>query len=261
MPVGAAMVLANPSVNSLDADFHAVPTIHITVDDADKVWSYLADAGNGATAKFVLGNITNKVTPLPEVAEFSSRGPAIANEADLLKPDIAAPGVSVLAAMSGLRRSPRWRTPDLARRTPRPGAAGSPCWYVAQHERRRGVLAGVRQVDHTLWRVVHGDVDVGTAWKSASRLFSSGWRGPSPPLRHGRPRRSWRRGRTHRGCRRRCAVHWPGRASRVRTGWRRPGRAPRGDVDESTSGSGTAPGDRGADDLLAVAQHQGVLEV
>lgn len=97
---GVGMVLANPSENSLDADFHSVPTIHITVDDAEKVFNYLEEAGGDATAEFVLGNITKHQTPLPQVAGFSSRGPAIANDADLLKPDIAAPGVSVLAAVA-----------------------------------------------------------------------------------------------------------------------------------------------------------------
>ncbi len=39
-------------------------------------------------------------TPLPQVAGFSSRGPALANDGDLLKPDITAPGQSVLAAVA-----------------------------------------------------------------------------------------------------------------------------------------------------------------
>ena len=46
-------------------------------------------------------------TPVPQVAGFSSRGPALANDADLLKPDIAAPGVSVLAAVAPPSNSDR----------------------------------------------------------------------------------------------------------------------------------------------------------
>ena len=97
---GVAMVLANPTPNSLDADFHSVPTIHIDDAGTARVMRYLDSAGSKATAEFRLGNITNKVTPLPQIAGFSSRGPALANDSDLLKPDIAAPGVSVLAAVA-----------------------------------------------------------------------------------------------------------------------------------------------------------------
>ena len=61
---------------------------------------YIANQGDKATAAFKLGNITGSATPVPQVAGFSSRGPALANGADLLKPDIAAPGVSVLAAVA-----------------------------------------------------------------------------------------------------------------------------------------------------------------
>lgn len=97
---GVGMVLANPTPNSLDADFHSVPTIHIADTDTPKVLNYIANNGAAATAAFKLGNITPRVTPLPQVAGFSSRGPAIANNSDILKPDIAAPGVSVLAAVA-----------------------------------------------------------------------------------------------------------------------------------------------------------------
>lgn len=97
---GVGVVLANISEGSLDADFHAVPTIHISDADAPKVYSYLDSAGTGATASFVLGNQTGKVTPVPQIAGFSSRGPAASDDSDLLKPDISAPGVSVLAAVA-----------------------------------------------------------------------------------------------------------------------------------------------------------------
>ncbi|HWJ81255.1 MAG TPA: S8 family serine peptidase [Nocardioides sp.] len=97
---GVAMILGNVSPNSLDADFHSVPTIHVSDTDAQKIYAYLASAGNSATAKFVLGNQTNHQTPVPQIAGFSSRGPAASDNGDLLKPDISAPGVSVLAAVA-----------------------------------------------------------------------------------------------------------------------------------------------------------------
>ena len=40
--------------------------------------------------------------PVPQIAGFSSRGPSNAVNSDLLKPDIAAPGVNVIAGVSPL---------------------------------------------------------------------------------------------------------------------------------------------------------------
>ncbi|RYC13743.1 S8 family serine peptidase [Nocardioides zhouii] len=94
---GVAMILANATAGSLDADFHSVPTVHINdLDGAVQAYSKTA----GATAAFELTNTTGVETPLPQVAGFSSRGPAIANSSDVIKPDISAPGVSVLAAVA-----------------------------------------------------------------------------------------------------------------------------------------------------------------
>lgn len=96
---GAAMILVNPSPNSLDADFHAVPSVHISDTDGAKLDHYM-DINPHPSALFAVGNRTDTVTPLPQVAGFSSVGPAIANDGDLLKPDITAPGASVLAAVA-----------------------------------------------------------------------------------------------------------------------------------------------------------------
>ena len=96
---GVGMILANATEGSLDADFHSVPTVHVDEKAAAKIWAYL-EATQNPTAAFKLGNRTNKVTPVPQAAGFSSRGPSLANDADILKPDISAPGVSVLAAVA-----------------------------------------------------------------------------------------------------------------------------------------------------------------
>lgn len=96
---GVAMVLINPTPNSLDADAHEIPTIHLSDVDGPKVFDYLASAGSKATASFILGNKVG-VTPVPQIAGFSSRGPTEVAGGDILKPDIAAPGVSVLAAVA-----------------------------------------------------------------------------------------------------------------------------------------------------------------
>jgi subtilisin family serine protease len=98
---GVGMILANTTPGSLDADFHSVPTIHISDKDTPQVLRYLENKRARATAAFRLGDVSGKKpVPVPQIAEFSSRGPALANGSDLLKPDLAAPGVSILAAVA-----------------------------------------------------------------------------------------------------------------------------------------------------------------
>ncbi|GEP37413.1 hypothetical protein NPS01_10760 [Nocardioides psychrotolerans] len=108
---GAALIMANPSPNSLNADIQVVPTIHITDTAGAIVEKYVAAQGVDAKASFKLGNLTNQKTPLPQVAGFSSRGPVLVSDGDLLKPDIIAPGVDVLAAVAP--PSNQGRTYDL----------------------------------------------------------------------------------------------------------------------------------------------------
>ena len=96
---GIGMILVNVVPGSLDADFHSVPTVHIGDADAAEVLAYASTPG--ATASIKLGDLTGgPVTPVPQISSFSSRGPALANGSDLLKPDISAPGSSVLAAVA-----------------------------------------------------------------------------------------------------------------------------------------------------------------
>jgi hypothetical protein len=99
------MVLVNPSPNSLDADFHSVPTVHVSDVAGEKVYDYLETANPRAEIR--LGNLTKQKTPVPQVAGFSSRGPALANESDILKPDLGAPGQSILAAVAPPSNSER----------------------------------------------------------------------------------------------------------------------------------------------------------
>lgn len=105
---GVGMILANPTPNSLDADFHSVPTVHVDEVAAEKIWDYIDTYSEEApTAAIKLGNLTKKQTPVPQVAGFSGRGPASMVEGDMIKPDIAAPGVSVLAAVAPPSNSDR----------------------------------------------------------------------------------------------------------------------------------------------------------
>jgi hypothetical protein len=94
---GKGMILTNTSANSLNADLHYVPTIHVDHVAGAAVKSYVTSAGASATA--VIGAVSGSA-PSPKMAEFSSRGPLLGASGDLLKPDVSAPGVDILAAVS-----------------------------------------------------------------------------------------------------------------------------------------------------------------
>ena len=94
---GAAMVLANVTPDSVDADFHSVPTVHVDVAAAESIRRYAREADRPTAS---LDHSASDRTPVPQVAGFSSRGPATAVDGDLVKPDLTAPGVSVLSAVA-----------------------------------------------------------------------------------------------------------------------------------------------------------------
>lgn len=98
MAGGVGMILANPSPNSLNADFHFVPTVHVSDIDRTPILAYIAAQGASATATINQAVITY-IEPAPFIASFSSRGPSQASS-DQLKPDITAPGQDILAAVA-----------------------------------------------------------------------------------------------------------------------------------------------------------------
>ena len=95
---GIGLVLVNLSESSIDADTHAVPTVHLNIPRSRTVRDYALTSGARATLKG--GNLTSTPIAYPQVAGFSSRGPSVGVAGDLLKPDISAPGVATLAAVS-----------------------------------------------------------------------------------------------------------------------------------------------------------------
>jgi len=94
---GVGMVLTNVSPIGTNADLHFVPTVHLEVTARAAVKAYAATSG--ATATINVATI-NFAAPAPLIASFSSRGPSLAANGDILKPDVSAPGVDVLAAFS-----------------------------------------------------------------------------------------------------------------------------------------------------------------
>ncbi len=94
---GVGMILTNVNNNTLNADFHTIPSVHLQVTDRAAVWAYGATAGATATINKA---VIDYSTPAPYTASFSSRGPLRAGAGDLLKPDVTAPGQDILAAFS-----------------------------------------------------------------------------------------------------------------------------------------------------------------
>ncbi len=97
---GVGMILTNVTSSSEDVDLHAVPTVHVnppaTQEIKDKV-----TANPDILVTLVDTDTTGlPAEPQPQIAGFSSRGPLGATGSDLLKPDVAAPGVAVLAGVS-----------------------------------------------------------------------------------------------------------------------------------------------------------------
>ncbi len=101
---GIGMVLVNVTPGSLDNDFHSVPTVHIDAQYRDALLAYVK--GNpAATVTLVGDNVTGTPTPTPQIAGFSSRGPMLADGSDVIKSDVSAPGVAILAATNNAKGS------------------------------------------------------------------------------------------------------------------------------------------------------------
>lgn len=104
---GAGMVLYNPNdAMALVTDNHWVPSVHINFTDGSAIKTYISAEGSSATAQ-IFGGVATSV-PAPFMADFSSRGP---NEIapDIIKPDVTAPGVNILA---GAAPNPYLGAPD-----------------------------------------------------------------------------------------------------------------------------------------------------
>ena len=95
---GVGMVLVNLTANTLDADLLSVPTVHLDPPASALVTAYAATPG--ATATLTEGNQTDTELAYPQIASFSARGPSLGTGGDTLKPDLVAPGVSILGAVA-----------------------------------------------------------------------------------------------------------------------------------------------------------------
>ncbi|XP_073006460.1 subtilisin-like protease SBT1.7 [Typha latifolia] len=98
---GAGMVLANTAANGeeLVADAHLLPATGVGQKAGEAIKAYLFSNSN-PTATIVFGGTQVGVRPSPVVAAFSSRGPNLVTP-EILKPDLIAPGVNILAGWTG----------------------------------------------------------------------------------------------------------------------------------------------------------------
>ena len=97
---GAGMVLYNPDdVQDLVTDNHWVPSVHVNFTDGSALKQYIADNGAEATVELTDGERERQRGNT--MAAFSSRGPVGSPaSADIIKPDVTAPGVNILAGAS-----------------------------------------------------------------------------------------------------------------------------------------------------------------
>ncbi|KAE8713736.1 Subtilisin-like protein protease [Hibiscus syriacus] len=96
--VGMVLANDNKSGKEIIADPHLLPATHLNYTDGLTVFAYINSTKN-PTAYITPVKTILDAEPAPFMASFSSRGPNIIDPA-ILKPDITAPGVSIIAAYS-----------------------------------------------------------------------------------------------------------------------------------------------------------------
>ncbi|KAM0833891.1 hypothetical protein ACQ4PT_063982 [Festuca glaucescens] len=99
---GVGLVLANDEAtgNEMIADAHVLPATHITYSDGVALLAYV-NSNRLASGYITVPSTALETKPAPFMAAFSSQGPNTVTP-QILKPDITAPGVSILAAFTGL---------------------------------------------------------------------------------------------------------------------------------------------------------------
>lgn len=98
---GIGMILSNTDANGeeLVADCHLLPAVAVG-EKAGKAIKRYALTNSHATATLSFQATRLGIRPSPVVAAFSSRGPNFLS-LEILKPDMVAPGVNILAAWTG----------------------------------------------------------------------------------------------------------------------------------------------------------------
>lgn len=95
---GAAMILANTEINLEEdsVDVHLLPATLVGSDESYQLKSYI-NSTTRPKARIIFGGTVIGNYRAPAVAQFSSRGPSF-TDPSILKPDMIAPGVNIIAA-------------------------------------------------------------------------------------------------------------------------------------------------------------------
>ncbi|KAL6902340.1 hypothetical protein ACP4OV_005216 [Aristida adscensionis] len=98
---GAAMLLSNSEINGQEdsIDVHVLPATLVGYREAVELKKYISSTRR-PVARIVFGGTQIGRARAPAVALFSGRGPSLTNPS-VLKPDVVAPGVNIIAAWPG----------------------------------------------------------------------------------------------------------------------------------------------------------------
>ncbi|XP_065854154.1 subtilisin-like protease SBT5.3 [Euphorbia lathyris] len=94
---GVGMILANQANSTITPDPHFLPTSLVSAADTFSILSYILSSKSPVA--YISGGTKTGGIAAPVMASFSSSGPN-AITAEILKPDITAPGVYILAAFT-----------------------------------------------------------------------------------------------------------------------------------------------------------------
>uniref|UniRef100_A0A6V7QUR5 Subtilisin-like protease SBT3.5 n=1 Tax=Ananas comosus var. bracteatus TaxID=296719 RepID=A0A6V7QUR5_ANACO len=96
---GGGLIFAQYTVNILENLYQCqgIPCVLVDFEIANKIANYMSTTSNPVVKVSPTSNVIGMEVLAPKIAAFSSRGPSVAFPG-VLKPDVAAPGVSILAA-------------------------------------------------------------------------------------------------------------------------------------------------------------------
>ncbi|XP_050369783.1 subtilisin-like protease SBT3.18 isoform X1 [Argentina anserina] len=104
----SGLIFVEPMFRELGADI--IPSVHVNLEEGTRILNYLAESPTKPVVQIKASRTIIGKAPAPRVAYFSSRGPNSLTP-DILKPDISAPGVNILAAWPN-QTSPTLRRDD-----------------------------------------------------------------------------------------------------------------------------------------------------